>query len=127
MQVARREFQAAETSEARPIGDDAVDFGHLARQTFGSRDLQVEVLGLFLDQSIALIDRMRTGTDPTQRFRAAHTIKGSARGIGAWRVARLAEAVENADKMPGDAARMLAELAAAIDEANGAIRRHLGR
>lgn len=124
MQAARRDNRVA---DAGPAGGDAVDFGHLARQTFGSRDLQVEVLGLFLDQSIALLDRMRTGADPVQRFRAAHTIKGSARGIGAWRVARLAEAVENADKMPGDAARMLAELAAAIDEANGAIRRHLGR
>ncbi len=27
---------------------------------------------------------------------AAHTLKGSARGIGAWRVARAAELVENA-------------------------------
>ena len=43
----------------------------------------------------------------------AHTMKGSARGIGAWRVARAAEAVELADDTQIGGA--LARLAAATD------------
>jgi hypothetical protein len=47
-------------------------------------------------------------------------MKGSARGIGAWRVARAAEAVELAEGTPqsGDA---LERLAAAADEARALI------
>lgn len=106
------------------VGADSppVDLVHLSRQTFGSRDLEREVLALFLAQSTALVEHIRSAGDPGQRFRAAHTIKGSARGIGAWRVARLAEAVELADRMPADATRLVAELEAAVDEANRFIR-----
>jgi HPt (histidine-containing phosphotransfer) domain-containing protein len=49
----------------------------------------------------------------------AHTMKGSARGIGAWRVARAAEAVELADDTAIGGA--LARLAAATDEARAVI------
>ena len=51
----------------------------------------------------------------------AHTLKGSARGIGAWRVARAAEALELAG---GDGTRSrgaLDRLAAAADEARAVI------
>ena len=54
---------------------------------------------------------------------AAHTIKGSARGIGAWRIAELADLFEEAaaggDSMDDTA---LADLAAAIEAANDYIR-----
>ena len=45
-------------------------------------------------------------------------MRGSARGVGAWQVARLAEAVEQAALVPGQAYGLLAELEAAVDEAN---------
>jgi HPt (histidine-containing phosphotransfer) domain-containing protein len=55
---------------------------------------------------------------------AAHTLKGSARGIGAWRVARAAELLEQAaeedggeDASPHDPGRDLAD---AIDELKAA-------
>jgi HPt (histidine-containing phosphotransfer) domain-containing protein len=102
--------------------DRPVDLAHLARQTFGSRDLEREVLRLFLGQSTTLIQRITAAEGADQRFAAAHTLKGSARGIGAHRVARLAEAAERADLVPGDAVRILGELGRAVDEANGFIR-----
>ena len=52
----------------------------------------------------------------------AHTLNGSARGIGAWRVARAAEALELAVCAGPDAvARALDQLAGAADEARAVI------
>ncbi len=68
---------------------------------------------------------MRT---PPLAAAAAHTLKGSARGIGAWRVARTAELLEQAaggaggeDSRGLDLAEAIAELKAASLEAGAAI------
>jgi hypothetical protein len=50
---------------------------------------------------------------------AAHTLKGSARGIGAWRVAHAAQAVEAAG--PVEFAAAVDALGAAIAETKAAI------
>ena len=76
--------------------DRPIDLVHLARMTLGDRSLEREVLQLFDRQSTLLIARMRAAS-PEGIALLAHTLKGSARGIGAWRVARAAEAVEAAD------------------------------
>ncbi|WP_171523606.1 Hpt domain-containing protein, partial [Acinetobacter baumannii] len=66
------------------------------RQTLGDRDLELEVLALFERQSRAMIQRLRQATTATDWAHAAHTLIGSARGIGAFAVAEAAEAVESA-------------------------------
>ena len=71
-----------------------VDLAHLARQTFGDHDLEREVLALFERQSRTMIDRLRNATTAKSWADAAHTLKGSALGIGAFQVARAAEKVE---------------------------------
>jgi HPt (histidine-containing phosphotransfer) domain-containing protein len=50
---------------------------------------------------------------------AAHTLKGSARSVGAWQVAGAAERVEHAGRAGLDTA--LAELGVAIDQAKAVI------
>jgi HPt (histidine-containing phosphotransfer) domain-containing protein len=97
--------------------DRPIDLVHLARMTLGERSLEREVLQLFDRQSTLLIARMRAA--PAGVATLAHTLKGSARGIGAWRVARAAEALEGADAADRGAA--LDRLAAATDEARGLI------
>ena len=78
-----------------------VDLVHLARQTFGDADLEREVLRLFVTQSKLYLSRLK-GAENVQDWReAAHTIKGSARGIGAWQVAEAAESAESARCRPG--------------------------
>ena len=54
---------------------------------------------------------------------AAHTLTGSARGIGAWRVARAAEQLERAsgEGSDGKFSEAIAELKAASLEASAAI------
>jgi HPt (histidine-containing phosphotransfer) domain-containing protein len=72
-----------------------IDETHLARMTLGDRRLEREVLELFVRQTTIMLGRI-VGAQPAMAAAAAHTLKGSARGIGAWRVARAAELVENA-------------------------------
>jgi HPt (histidine-containing phosphotransfer) domain-containing protein len=71
----------------------AIDRQHLQRMTSGDRGLEQEVLCLFDRQAALLIERMR---DSNARAigALAHTLKGSAVGIGAGRVASAAEAAE---------------------------------
>lgn len=111
--------RSIDSSEA-PLapGDRPIDLVHLARTTMGDRTLEREVLQLFDRQSSLLIARMRSAA-PGAVAMLAHTLKGSARGIGAWRVARAAEALEVADALEVSVA--LDRLAAASEEARAVI------
>jgi HPt (histidine-containing phosphotransfer) domain-containing protein len=100
--------QVAVAPPLAPI-EQSIDVGHLARMTLGEPSLEREVLQLFDRQAAMLLARMRQ-TAPAVVAACAHTLKGSSRGIGAWGVARAAEAVELAA-----AAANSAELNAAID------------
>src|SRR5215470_11724424 len=110
---ATRERAAPRAALERPI-----DLVHLARMTLGERSLEREVLQLFDRQAAILLGRMQTA--PAEALGAlAHTLKGSARAIGAARVARAAEALEFA--APADTARALAALGIATEEARAFI------
>jgi HPt (histidine-containing phosphotransfer) domain-containing protein len=113
---------AAPTDAPLPASAEPIDLAHLARMTLGERGLEAEVLTLFDRQAAVLLARMRDCA-PAAVAAFAHTLKGSARGIGAWRVAEAAAAVER-DAIRSDAgevAAALARLAAAVDEAKAAI------
>lgn len=71
-----------------------VDLVHLARFTLGNRSLEREVLGLFHTQCEIYLQRLKEAGEDKAWADAAHTIKGSARGIGAWHIATCAEAAE---------------------------------
>jgi HPt (histidine-containing phosphotransfer) domain-containing protein len=88
--------------------------------TFGDRRLEREVLQLFDRQSVMLVERMRDGP-AAAAISCAHTLKGSARNIGAWGVARAAERLEQtAAEAPGHRAAVQ-QLIAAVEEARRAI------
>lgn len=92
----------------------ALDLVHLARQTLGDRALESEVLRLFATQSRLLLARLQTA-EGEERRQVAHTIKGSARAVGAWEIAEAAETIESG-------AQDSAPLACAIDRAQAMIR-----
>jgi HPt (histidine-containing phosphotransfer) domain-containing protein len=109
--------EAAPPSFERPI-----DLVHLARQTLGDRDLEREVLQLFVAQARTVLEMLRAARDERQRGDLAHTLKGSARSIGAWRVAAKAEACEQLIGAQEASWRgALDELTASVREAVGAI------
>lgn len=101
-----------------------VDLVHLSRYTLGNRSLEQEVLGLFLTQSTLYLSRLKDAADDKTWRDAAHTIKGSARGIGAWHVVASAEAAEKLQgaRLKAGRARSVAVLEDDIREANSYIR-----
>jgi HPt (histidine-containing phosphotransfer) domain-containing protein len=106
---------ATMTADRAPSAEPAIDRGHLAQMTFGDRSLERELLELFDRQAGILLARMRA-SDPAAVATLAHTLKGSARGIGAGQVARAAEAAEQAAGGAGCLAA-IERLAAAIEDA----------
>ena len=88
-----------------------IDTAHLTRMTLGDTALQREVLTLFVRQSADLVARM--STFPADMAAIAHTLKGSARGIGAFSAASSAERLERSTD-PRAAHVALSELKDAI-------------
>nr|WP_321460029.1 Hpt domain-containing protein [uncultured Cohaesibacter sp.] len=72
----------------------SLDLGHLSQQTMGDESLQKQVLSIFIQHMETQMPLLEA-TD-ADLSKIAHGIKGSARGIGAWRVATAAEALEKA-------------------------------
>lgn len=98
----------------------AVDFDHLQRFTMGNRSLEQEVLTLFRTQSKIYMKRLRDADSDRGWREAAHTLKGSAAGIGAHRVREAAAACE---QLAGEARRAegadkLRRLDSALSEAD---------
>jgi HPt (histidine-containing phosphotransfer) domain-containing protein len=105
-----------------------IDDHHLARMTLGDRSLEREVLEIFARQTVLTLGRL-AGADPARAAAVAHTLKGSACGIGAWRVARAAEQLEQAATGKGDDEAIrdaIAQLDAASIEVREAIGARLG-
>jgi HPt (histidine-containing phosphotransfer) domain-containing protein len=99
--------------------DGPLDIAHLKRMTLGDAGLEREVLAMFAAQAVGL---MGTLADlPSDASALAHKLKGSAQGIGAFRVADAAYSLEAALASGDDPARPLAELSEAIAQVRAAI------
>jgi HPt (histidine-containing phosphotransfer) domain-containing protein len=99
--------------------DGPIDIEHLQRMTLGDASLEREVLAMFSAQAVRLIGAL--ATFPSDTGALAHTLKGSARAIGAFGVADAAGHLEAAIQNDDDPAHALAELNEAIAQARMAI------
>ncbi len=109
--------QAAPTASFAIDESRPVDMVHLSRQSLGDRALENEILSLFQSQSALYLDRLLNAKSADERRMASHTILGSARGIGAWRVAEEAQRIELAAGVGPDCSR----LKEAVEAANAYI------
>lgn len=104
-----------------PVGQEAaaqpVDLEHLARYTLGERALEKEILELFCTQSVLYLEQLRAAMSDRDWRDAAHSLKGSARAIGAWRAAK---AAERAEALQGDVLTQFRT--AQIDEIDASLR-----
>lgn len=96
-----------------------VDLAHLRRYTLGDDGLEREILGLFLAQIPLTIETLRFAPNDKAWHAAAHTLKGSARAVGAWRLARLAQEAERlgGPGEPGACHEALARIEEAAEDA----------
>src|SRR6201996_5135952 len=99
--------------------DGPIDSGHLDRMTLGDAGLTREVLTMFSAQAAGLIGRLQSM--PPDAPALAHTLKGSARAIGAFHVADAAAELETLIRTRGDPAEALFELDEAVAQARMAI------
>jgi HPt (histidine-containing phosphotransfer) domain-containing protein len=74
--------------------DTPIDWIHLSRFTLNDEALEREVLGLFAMDAPRYLAKMLAARGRKDWIEAAHTLKGSARAVGAWSVAECAEAAE---------------------------------
>ncbi|MGI9371352.1 MAG: Hpt domain-containing protein [Hyphomicrobiales bacterium] len=71
-----------------------VDLIHLNHYTMSDEGLQREVLQLFCNQVETYVQHLWHAVSQDDWYLAAHTLKGAARSIGAWKVASAAEKAE---------------------------------
>ncbi len=114
-------LQGIEWMPSPPLAPDdgPLDLEHLRRTTFGDADLEREVLAMFAGQATRLVGAL--GTMSVDAGRLAHTLRGSAGAIGAFRVAAAACELERTIQDGADPAPSLALLRDAVAEARSAI------
>src|SRR6185437_7814011 len=98
--------------------DGPIDIDHLRRMTLGDAALEREVLTMFSAQASHLADAL--AAMPVDAPALAHTLKGSARAIGAFAVADAAAHLETLIKSGGKTAAALNELDETIAQARAA-------
>jgi HPt (histidine-containing phosphotransfer) domain-containing protein len=99
--------------------DGPIDLAHLRRMTLGDAALEREVLSMFSAQASRLAAAL--AANPADAGALAHTLKGSARAIGAFAVADAAAHLETLIRSGDDRAEALSELGDAVAQARAAI------
>lgn len=82
------------------MSGQTVDLAHLAKYTGGDPALNAEILRLFAGQTGDLVQQLKEVIDQGDAKtwkQITHTIKGAARGIGAFELADFAAAAEPLD------------------------------
>ncbi len=76
------------------MSQSLIDFEHLAKYTDRDESLEAEILRMFVTQAEMWLKALHDSEDSDAWTAAAHSLKGSARGIGAWLLADLCAKAE---------------------------------
>lgn len=119
------EFDEVRRGVTEYSGGPVIDLVHLSRQTLGDGSLETELLCLFDRQARQFANRLcspfKSG-ETKWRAELAHTLKGSAKAVGAFEVADAAEAYEGSLRAgAADIDAAFAYLRKAIDRAHDEI------
>ena len=82
------------------MADTPVDLEHLARYTGGDKSLNAEILRLFdgqISEMVAQLQSVLEQRDQKTWRQVTHTIKGAARGVGAFGMGQAAADAEPVD------------------------------
>lgn len=82
------------------MADTPVDLAHLARYTGGDKSLNAEILRLFDGQISEMVEQLQSiiaQRDQKKWRQVTHTIKGAARGVGAFAMGQAAADAEPVD------------------------------
>lgn len=98
-------MSTAENNSENASASPPIDLTHLNRITLGDADVTRDVLNLFSSHSSSYLENLQTASTQQQWREAAHKLKGSAKGIGAWDVAKYAEDLEKLSESDIDSQR----------------------
>ena len=109
------------------VKEAIIDFDHLRVFTEGDQALERDVLGIFVQQADIWLRDLEDSGDKKSWTDAAHTLKGSARGVGAWRIAEICEHAEELvdSSTPTERSITLGDLKAAVAATIQCIELHL--
>ncbi len=102
-----------------------LDRAHLAHYTMENRELECEIIALFLEQLPTTMAMLKTAARPADWKLAAHTLKGSAAAVGAARINALAIEIEKC--VFGKDRKAIQELLTALEQAVTQFRRAASR
>ena len=88
--------------------DKPIDLVYLSSMTMGDKSLEAEILNMFSSQLHSYLEVLFEAKSHEDLQRAAHTLKGAARSVGALRMAEIAETFELGPN--GDQSALLAEV-----------------
>jgi HPt (histidine-containing phosphotransfer) domain-containing protein len=105
------------------------DTDHLETYTLGDHSIENEVLHMFLDQTALYMERLQCPRDAKDWYETAHSLKGSAKGVGAFKVGKRAEQLEKIKEPLKESVRMaiLTLLQSDLDKTKIEIMRHLDK
>ncbi|WP_300532184.1 Hpt domain-containing protein [Maricaulis sp.] len=109
-------------AELKSEGVPFFDRAHLTQYTGEDEALQRELLALMLDQAQRCTNMMAAARERSEWRTAAHTLKGAARGVGAFALGQMCDEAEELPEMawPGAAVR-IAQCVEATRKAFGAL------
>jgi HPt (histidine-containing phosphotransfer) domain-containing protein len=102
-----------------------LDRAHLTRYTMQNRELEREIIALFLQQLPTTSAMLTTAENEADWKLAVHTLKGSAAAIGALHINALASELE--EHGFGETGEAVQRLLAALDRAFAEFRRAVAR
>jgi HPt (histidine-containing phosphotransfer) domain-containing protein len=104
-----------------------VDLDHLARYTGGDPAIDREILTLFVEQSSAMLVQLSGARDAKPWHDIIHSLKGAARGIGAFALADVAAEAEPLDPgaQPAEAEAILLRLKVRTDAVQAFVEAYL--
>jgi len=111
------EGRTAQVSRRHPV-----DLVFLARQTLGDRELEAEVLRMFVDISSGYFRRLRTCSDAGEAAHCLHSLKGASAGVGAIMIAVQARQAEEELRATGRVSEeSIADIGLVVEEATAYI------
>jgi len=94
------DLQPRSMSATRANPQAPIDRDHLARYTMNDKDLEREILDLFSQTLAQSVETLTEAENQKDWAMASHTLKGSARAVGAWQLAALMEEAEDLNNRP---------------------------
>jgi len=105
---------AANRRQSAPSLGDVVDLGHLGHYTMGDVKLERELLRMFSSEAGQMRANLDGDRDVAEWKMTCHTLKGAAMAVGAFAIAKVARALEEAGVEAPD--ELLAELDGHLEE-----------